>query len=121
MDGVFEAPPIAERLDKLDDAAHRIERRDLQHIGVVEIEHALVGILGKQRIEHGAGLGAIFRENVALPDAFGAFPTGKRLSVERDMADQVERIQVLAQLFRDRVEGQALGFQFFDDGPLAVG
>ena len=33
------------------------EGRDhLQHVGVVEVEHALVAILVQQRVEHGAGL-----------------------------------------------------------------
>ena len=56
VDGLLEALPVAERLDELHGAAHRGEGRDLQHVGVVEIEHALVGVLGEQRIEHGAGL-----------------------------------------------------------------
>ena len=56
VDGLFEALLAAERLDELHDAAHRGEGRHLQHIGVVEIEYALVAILFQQRIEHGAGL-----------------------------------------------------------------
>ena len=36
------------------DAAHRGEGRHLQHVGVVEIEHALVAILFQKRVEHGA-------------------------------------------------------------------
>ena len=91
-----------------------------QHVGVVEIEHALVGIFGEQRIEHGARLPAIFREHVALPDVLGALAPGQRLPVEGDVADEVERIEVLAQFLGDRIERQALGFQFLDDRLLAL-
>ena len=42
VDGLLEAALAAERVDELDDAAHRAERGDLQHVRVVEIEHAFV-------------------------------------------------------------------------------
>ena len=43
------------------------------------------------------------------------------LRVEGDVADQVEGVEVLAQLLRKRIERQALGFQFLDDRLLALG
>ena len=42
------------------------------------------------------------------------------LLVEGDVADQVEGIEVLAQLLGDRVERQALGLQLLDDRLLAL-
>ena len=98
----------------------RGEGRDLQHVGVVEIEHALVGVFGQQRIEHGAGLRPVFREHVALLDVLGPLAAGERLLVEGDVADEVEGIEVLAQFLGDGIERQALGLQFLDDRLLAL-
>ena len=74
----------------------RGEGRDLQHVGVVEVEHALVVVLREQRVEHGAGLRAVFREHVALLHVLGALAPGERLAVEGDVADEVEGVEVLA-------------------------
>ncbi len=87
---------------------------------IVEIDHALVLILGQQRIEHGAGLGTVFREHVALLHVLGALAAGERLLVEGDMADEVEGVEVLAQFLGDGIERQALGLQFLDDRLLAL-
>jgi hypothetical protein len=92
----------------------------LQHIGVVEIEHALVSILFEQRVEHGAGLRPIFGEHVALLDVFGPFAARQRLLVEGDMADQIEGIEVPPEFVRDGIERETLGFQFLDDCLLAL-
>ena len=43
------------------------------------------------------------------------------LLVEGDVADEIEGVEVLAQLLGDGVERQALGFQFLDDRLLALG
>ncbi len=95
------------------------EGRNAQHVSIVEIEYAFVGIFGQQRVEHGAGLGAVLREHVTLFDVLGALAAGERLLVEGDMADEVEGIEVLAKFFGDRIERQALGLQFLDDRLLA--
>lgn len=103
------------------DAAHRGEGRDLQHIGIVEIEHALVAILVQQRIEHGAGLRPVFGEHVTLLDVLGPLTAGKRLPIKGDVADQIERVEVLAEFIGDGIERQALGLQFLDNRLLALG
>ena len=78
-------------------------------------------VLGEQRIEHGAGLRPILGEHVALPDVLGPLAPGERRLVEGDVADEVEGVEVLAHFLGERVERQALGFQFLDDRLLALG
>ena len=99
----------AKGLDELNRGAELGEGRDAQHVGVIQVEHALVGILGEQRVEHGAGLFAVLAEHVPFPDVVGALAPRQRLGVESDMADQVEGIEVLAQFGSDDGEVQALG------------
>ena len=120
MDRGDEAVLAAEGANEFNAGAERAKRRDRQHVGIVEVEHALVGIFGKQGIEHGARLPAVFGEHVALLDVLGPLAPGQRLLVESDMADEVKGIEVLAQFLGDRIERQALGFQFLDDRLLAV-
>ena len=68
VDGDHEGIPAAECPDQLDRSADLGEGRDAQHGGVVEVEDAFVGILGQQRVEHGAGLIPVSGERVPLPD-----------------------------------------------------
>jgi len=63
----------------------------------------------------------VFGEHVALPDVLGPLAAREGLCVEGNVADQVERIEVLAQLVGDGVEGQPFGLQLLDDGLLALG
>ena len=78
-------------------------------------------VLLQQRFEHGAGLRAVFREDIALPDVVGALAARERRLVECDVADEVEGVEVLADFFGQGVEREALVFQFLDDGLLALG
>ena len=55
-------------VDKLNRGAEFREGRNAQHSGVIEVEHAFVGVLGEQRVEHGAGLVAVFAEHVPFLD-----------------------------------------------------
>jgi hypothetical protein len=121
MDGFLETLLAAERVDELEDATHIGERSHLQHVGVVEVEHAFVAIFFEQRVEHGAGLWPIFGEHVALLDVLGPFAARQRLLVEGYVADQIEGVEVLAEFVGDGVEREALNFQFFDDRLLALG
>ena len=75
----------------------------------------------EQRVEHGAGLRAVLGEHVALADVLGPLAAGERRLVEGDVADQVERVEVLADLLGERLERQPFVFQFFDDRLLALG
>ena len=66
------------------------------------------------------GLPAVFGEHVPLFDVIGALAPGQRFLIESNVTDEVEGIEVLAQFLGDRVERQALGFQFVDDRLLAL-
>ena len=77
--------------------------------------HAFVGVLGEQRVEHGAGLVPVFAEYIPFLDVLGALAPGQRLGIERHMADQVEGIEVLAQFCGDNVKVQAFGLQLLDN------
>jgi hypothetical protein len=50
VDGLLETDPAAKRSDELHGRAECCEGRDTEHLGVVKIEDAFVGIFGKQRI-----------------------------------------------------------------------
>ena len=119
--GVLETLPVAEHLDELHRRAERGEGRDAEHVRVVEIQHTFVGIFSQQRIEHGAGLWPVFREDIALLDVFRALAPSERLLVEGNVADEIEGIEVLSQLLGNRFKRQTLGLQFLDDRLLAFG
>ena len=97
------------------------ERQDAQHLRVIKIQHPFVGVFGEQGVEHGAGLLAVCGEHVTLPDVFGTLAAGQRLGVKGHMANQVERVKVLAKFLGDSVERQPLGLQFLNNGLLAFG
>ena len=122
VDGLLEAGAAAELLDELDRRAHRVERRDLA--GCCGSSRSMTPsswYFCEQRFEHGAGLRAVLGEHVALADVLGPLAAGERRPVEGDVADEVEGIEVLADFLGQRVERQALVFQFLDDGLLALG
>ncbi len=120
VDGLLKALLAAERLDELHDAAHRGEGRHLQHVGVVEIEHALVAILLQQRVEHGAGLRPILGEHVALLDVArrargGSAASGRRRRGRSDRRDRGScRVRP-----RSASSARPFGFQLLDDRLLA--
>ena len=120
VDGLLEVAAGAELLDELQRRAHRGERRDLQDVRVVEVEYAFVLILLQQGLQHGAGLGAVLGEDVALADVVGTLAAGERRPVEGDVADQVEGVEILAHLLGQGLQGQALGGQFLDNRLLAL-
>ena len=104
MDGRDEVVPPAEGLDQLHRRADVGEGRDAQHVGVIQVEHALVGIFGQQGVEHGVCPVPVRVEDVAFLDVVGPLATGQRLGVEGDMADEVEGVEVLAEFLGDQVK-----------------
>ena len=66
VDGLFEGGFAAEGVDQFDQGAELVQRRDLEYVGVVEVEHAFVGVFGQQGVEDGAGLVAVLGEYVAF-------------------------------------------------------
>ena len=83
MDGRHEVVPPAEGLDQLHRRAEVGEGRDAQHVGVIQVEHPLVGIFGQQRVKDGARPGPVRVEDVAFLDMVGPLAPGQRRGVER--------------------------------------
>jgi len=106
VDSFLEAVAAAELIDELGDAAHCGEGRDAKYLRIAEVEHALVLIFRQQRIEHSAGLRSIFGEGVALSDIVGPLASCERRAVEGDVTDEIERVEVLAQLLGDGIKRQ---------------
>ena len=102
-------------------SAQRVQGRDTEHVGIVEVEHPLVGILLEQSGQNGTGLVAVFRENIAFLDVGGPLAPGERLAIESDVADQVEGIEALAQFLGNEVEVQTFRFEFIDQRLLSIG
>ena len=101
MHGSLEACARAELLDQLEGRAHRVEGRDFQHLHIVQpADDAFVLVLGEQRFQHGAGLGAVLCEDVSFLDVVGAFAARQRWLVEGDVADEVEGVEIFAHLFQ---------------------
>ena len=98
MHGPLETGLPAEGADQFNRCAEPVEWRDPENVGVVEIEHAVVGILVEQRIEHGASLTSIFREHVPLFNILGPLTAGQWFGVEGDVTDEIEGVEILTQL-----------------------
>jgi hypothetical protein len=118
--GLLEICSRTEVPDELDGCAHAVERRDAQDLRILQVEDALILVFVEQRVEHGASLLAVPREHVALADVVGPLAAGERRLVEGDMADQIERVEVLADLLGQRVEDRALVRELVDDRLLAL-
>ncbi len=81
-------------------AAELVERRQFQHLGVLDVLYAVVGKLVEQSFQHRAGLLAIFAEDVALLDLVGALAAGQRFLVKSDVSDEIEGIELAAVGYR---------------------
>ena len=113
-------PPNA--LMSCNDAAHRVEGRDLQHVGVVEIEHALVAILLRAAHRARRGPAAPYLVNTSRFLTFSA--RSRRVSGFWSKATWQIRSKGSRSLPSSSaigVERQALGLQFLDDRLLALG
>ena len=111
----------AEELGELDGGAHSGEGVQPEDVAVLEHGDALVGVLVEERIENGARLLAVLGEDVALLHVVGPLPARERGLVEGDVADEVERVVVGADLLAERLEEDALLVELLDDGGLLVG
>src|SRR5437899_1911986 len=107
-DRLLVAGAAAECLEQLHRRAERVERRHLEHVEVEQGGKALVLVLEEQRFEDGTGLGAVLGEDIALANVVDALPARERRPIEGDVADQVEGIEVHADLFLEWLEQQAL-------------
>jgi len=105
LDGGVECRACPEFLDKLERCSHRVERRNLQDSRVTQIDDALILVFLQQCLQHGARLGTIFCEDIALAHVVGPLAAGEGRLVKGDVADEIEGIQILADFLGKRVEG----------------
>ncbi len=72
VNGGLEIGAGSEFLYQLQRRSHRVEWRNLQHAGVVEVDEALILVFDQQSFENRARLRAVLREDIALADVVGA-------------------------------------------------
>ena len=120
MHGLLEPGFAAERLDELKRCAHLVERRNLEQLNVVEPgHHTFVLIFAEQRFHHGASLWPELSEDIALAHLVGALASGERRLVESDVANEVKRVEIFADLFHQRAKQQPFFSQLFDHSVFA--
>lgn len=74
----------------------------------------------EQGIEDGPGLFTVSGENIPLADVVGPLAPGEGRLVKGDIADQVEGIEIPANLLGQGLEKEAFLFQFFNDYSLTL-
>jgi hypothetical protein len=111
----------AKLLDELHGCPHGIKRRYLQNPRVAQVDDALVLVFLQQRLKHGAGLRAVFCEDIPLANVICALPARERRLVECHIADKIKGVEVLAYFIGQRLKREAFVFEFLDDGLLALG
>ena len=84
----------AEELDDLRHGAVPGERRNVEHVGQDELGVAVFGILLDQLVQHLTRLGSVTVEEVlaCLAKPLRPLPASAQRGVERQMAEQIERI-----------------------------
>jgi hypothetical protein len=96
VDGFLEAVAAAEGFEWFDRSTHCVERRETQDERIIEVRHALVLVFLEQRFEYGTRLPAVSGKDIALAHVARALAPGKRRLIESDVADEIERIEILA-------------------------
>ena len=111
----------AEEFDDFDGRAEVGKRIDFEDVQRFDAVDPAVGIFFQKGIQNGAGIVAIFGENIALLHVVGTFAAGKRRLVEGDMADEIEGVVVAAHLLGEFVKKYAAIGEFLYDRLLAFG
>ena len=93
MDGGVIGGLATEGADDFHRGAEFVERVELDDLGVLEIQPAIVRVFVKEGCDDLAGEVAVFRKVIALFYLLRAFLAGERLLLVGDVADQVERIE----------------------------
>lgn len=70
----------------------------------------------QEGVENSVGFVAVFGEDVTLLDSLGAFAAGERGLIEGDVADEIEGVEICADLGGELFEEDTLGGEFVDDG-----
>src|SRR5690348_819102 len=122
MHGFVVAVTPTEGIDQLHRRTDATEWIELEDLDVFDGLDAGVGVFVQQAFQHLPGCALIFGKVVALAHLVGALATRQRRLVEGDVADQVERIELLAEfllnLVGQRLPQHALPGQLLDDGLL---
>jgi hypothetical protein len=92
----------------------------LQDARIAKVDDALILVFLQQRFKHGAGLWAVFCEDIPFTNIIGTLAAGESWLVEGYVANKIERVEVLPNFISKRLQGQPLVFEFFDDGLLAL-
>jgi hypothetical protein len=128
VEGVFEFAEggavggfAAEELDDFDGGAEVAEGIDFEGLHGLDGLDAAVGVFLEQGFEDGAGLLAVFAEEVALGHPGGALAAGEGRLVVGDVADEVEGVVIGPDLGGQLVEEEALRGEFVDECFLLVG
>jgi hypothetical protein len=121
VDGVLEIDACAELFDQLQRRPHPVKRRNLQDAGIVEVEHAVVLVLCQQGVEHRPSLRPVLGEYIPFAHVIGSLAAGERQPVKGHVADQIKRVQVLADFLRQRIKREPLFGELIDNGLLALG
>src|SRR4030067_2081717 len=108
MGGLLKAASSAEVLEKFNRGTHGIKGGDLQDTGVVEAGNAFVLVFLEQGFEQRAALLAVFGEDIALANILRPLTPGERRLVEGNVANEVERVEVLTHFLRPWIKEQAL-------------
>ena len=108
----------------LDHVAVLADRRHFQHVGDDELRRAVLGVLVEQFVENLSGVGSELVEEVppVRAEPLGPLAPSAQRGVERQVADQVERVGVgLVGGLGQVVEVDAALFEPVDDVPAFVG
>ena len=111
----------AKQPDDFNRCAELVQRLNSQHVDGFNGLDAFVGILLQQGLQYGSCLIAVFSEVVSLPDVLRSLTACQGRLVEGDMADQIERVEVFANLFSKFGEEDTVFFQFSNDGFFLIG
>jgi len=96
--GNHEVRASTEFLNELHGRSHRIKGRDLQDARVAKIDDALVLVFLQQGFKDSACLRAVLGEYIAFSDIVRPLATRQCRTVEYHMADEIERVEVFADL-----------------------
>ena len=111
----------AEELDDFDGGAEVAEGIDFEGLHGLDGLDAAVGVFLEEGFEDGAGLLAVFAEEVALGHPGGAFAAGEGRLVVGDVADEVEGVVIGSDPGGQLVEEEALRGKFVEECFLLVG
>jgi len=120
VNGFLKAVSSPEAFKKFEGSAHGVERRNFKNAGIIETGDPFVLIFLEQGFEYGPGRLAVFCEDITLSDILRTIAPGKRRLVEGHIADEIEGIEILANLLCQWIKQQTFVLQLFNNGLFAI-